>query len=214
MACTNWGYTQELTCNKDTASMMNDLRPDNRKAPNATNSKTSKLEFLYLKMVLLIAALMVMLSAGPAQAEQMQIGDLAGTVFSQGGGAFLPPQVLLGLRNGQVSPIMQFVTMNQMLNQCVAETLSPRIAPNLRDPYLVAKKKFECGLCRIKKCWQNGMLIQMLPLLAEESGDAEQAGNEQLAALLATAFQKDAACDGSGGGGFDPNLIQLLTQNR
>lgn len=121
--------------------------------------------------------------------------------FSAGGGAFLPIDVLHAMRYGDISPIMQFVLMNHIMNECIEAILKAPFLPLQRDPYLVAKKKFDYGLCRIKKCWQNAMLIQMLPLMRSGSG-------AQIAVVLANAFLEDEACDGGKGGGFDPNLIR------
>ncbi len=125
--------------------------------------------------------------------------------FRSGGGAFLPSGVLQTMRYGNISPIMQFVMMNHTMNECIEAILKPPFLPLERDPYLVAKKKFDYGVCRIKKCWQNGMLIQMLPLLKGGLG-----GSNDIAMVLAQAFQQDESCDGSEGGGFDPMLIGML----
>lgn len=166
----------------------------------------------FRSLALLAALTLAFLYAKPAQAES-NAADVYGWImnmgritFNSGGGAFLPTGVLNAMRYGQISPIMQFVTMNHLLNQCIANSLRPQIVPRLRDPYLVAQKKFQYGLCMVKKCWQNGMLVSLLPTLSR--GGAED--NSQLASLLAASFQKDPACDGSGGGGLDPNLLVLL----
>lgn len=138
----------------------------------------------------------------------IRLGPIA---FNKGGGAFLPASVLSGLRQGQVSPVLQFVMVNNLMAKCVKDTLN--YTPDIRDPYVVAKAKFDYGLCRIKKCFQQGMLIMILPQLSSHSGDGQdQSGASQQGLILAQAFKKDPACDGQGGDGLDPMLLAALAK--
>lgn len=156
--------------------------------------------------LLIISSLTISFHAKCEEADfYIWLMRMSNITFSTGGGAFLPIGVLRAMQYGNISPIMQFVMMNHTMNECIKAILKAPFLPLQRDPYLVAKKKFDYGVCRIKKCWQNGMLIQMLPLMKSDFG-----GSSQMGMLLAQAFQRDEACDGGEGGGFDPILIGLL----
>lgn len=142
-----------------------------------------------------------------AEAYQWITG-MGSVQFSQPGGVFLPTSVLRSMRDGQISPIMQFVLMNHTMNQCISRVLKDPYAPLIRDPYLVAKQKFDYGICYIKKCWQSNMLISLLPMLS--SGYDQEYGQQQMGVLLAQAFQKDESCDGtSGNNSIDANIMTL-----
>lgn len=175
--------------------------------PRVALTPDTSFTHIVLRGLFLIGLAVCLFGSKQARAENdmyqwlMHLGPIN---FSQGGGAFLPTGILSAMRNGQMSPIMQFVTMNHTMNKCIESVLKKPYPPLERDPYLVAKKKFDYAICRIKKCWQNAMLISMLPLMSGGGGDAA------MGPLLAQAFQKDKACDGSGGGGIDPNILILL----
>lgn len=136
------------------------------------------------------------------------ISQLGRITFSQGGAAFLPGGVVSAVSQGSISPIMQFVLVNSMMNQCIKNTF-PQY-PRRRDPFPLAAAKFANGLCLIKKCFQQGMLLMILPQLSGASrygGQSGQQGGQQMGAVLAQAFtKKDDAC----GGGSDPGIAQAL----
>jgi len=149
----------------------------------------------------------------PALAEQNSAGvydwimNTGQITFNSGGGAFLPTGVLNAMRYGQISPIMQFVTANHIMNSAIANALRPQLVPRQRDPFLVSQKKFTYGLCMIKKGWQNA--VSFLTLSAIQANNSFGGGQQQIAQVLIASFQKDPACDGSQGGGLDPNILQL-----
>jgi hypothetical protein len=168
------------------------------------------------KWILLGLVAIALLAAKPARGEGG--GNTAGVydwimnmgqvTFNNGGGAFLPTGVLNSMRYGQISPIMQFVTANHIMNSAIANALKPQLVPKQRDPFLVAQKKFTYGLCMIKKGWQSA--VSFLTLSAIHQNSSFGGGQEQIAQVLIQSFQKDPACDGSGGGGLDPNILALV----
>lgn len=110
---------------------------------------------------------------------------------------------------------MEFVLVDHVFNQCVINTY--KTIPARRDPFVVAAQKFAYGVCEIKKCFQNAMVMVLLPQMSCNpnvggSQDPQQRqGAQQSALLLLQVFQKDPACDGSNGGNaIDPNLILLI----
>lgn len=137
-------------------------------------------------------------------------GDMA---FSTSGAAYLPSSVYKAQRDEKLSPMLQFVLANQMMTKCVEDVQKQH--PGRRDPYVVAKQRYDYGTCRIKKCFQQGFLTMLLPDLtakpsvASEGEDSKKSG-AQMAQVLATAFKKDGACDGSSGGGIDPMLLMMI----
>lgn len=142
------------------------------------------------------------------------IANVGTIVFTQGGGAFLPPQVLQGMRNGWVSPILQFVLVNNLMTQCVNSVLETQLTA--RTPFVIADAVFKRGHCQLNRCFRQGMLIQMLPQLsnvvsAGGSSDAQRReGSQQAATLLAQNLAQDPSCDGAQQG-FDPLLLSIIT---
>jgi len=141
------------------------------------------------------------------------IAGLGPITFNKAGGAFLPLAVLNGLKQGKVSPIMLFVLSNNMMNKCVEDVV--KAVPDIRDPYTVAKAKFEYGVCRIKKCFQQGTLVLLLPQLSSNeraggsSDEQDRSSAQQTGVMLAQAFKKDPGCDGASDG-MDPMLLSVL----
>ena len=182
----------------------------------------SENSFPLFRFFLLAAFLLGLLGVDYAHAEsrpgdvnpQQYIGSLGQLTFSQGGGAFLPGSVLQSMRSGQISPIMQFVLLTNMMNQSVKKSLS--LVPDIRHPYVVAKAKFDYGICVIKKAFEEGMVIAMLPKLSNNrdyggyNDPAEQQANQQQALAMAQAFQKDASCSDGADSGFDPMILSLI----
>lgn len=136
--------------------------------------------------------------------------------FSPSGAAYLPSTVLQAMKAGQLSPVMQFALVNQMMNKCIADVVQKY--PARRDSYVTAKQKFDDGQCRIEKCYQQGVLLMMLPQLSTVSGagGAADAQLRQAAAAsalqFANAFKRSKACGASGGadGGIDPAYFTLF----
>ena len=144
------------------------------------------------------------------------IARMGNITFNQAGAAFLPLSVLRGMRDGQISPILQFVVANNLMTQCTKEVL--KRPPDIRDPYKVAAAKFNYGMCRIKKCFQQGMLMMILPQLSRNTSrgggatSAERQGSLQMGQIFAQAFQRDEKCDGQGTG-IDPFLLAVFLNN-
>ncbi len=169
---------------------------------------------LLSKWIFFALVALAVFAARPARAEPGNTGDVYSWImnmgqvtFNAGGGAFLPTGVLNSMRYGQISPMMQFVTANHIMNAAIANTLTPKMIPLQRDPFLVAQKKFTYGLCMIKKGWQNA--VSFLTLSAIQKNSSFGGGQQQIAQVLIQSFQKDPACDGTSGGGLDPNLLKL-----
>ncbi len=145
------------------------------------------------------------------------LGQRGPMAITSGGAVLLPNAAYSGLANGRVSPIMQFVLANHMMTSAVADAIRHR--PHRRTAYVVAKQMFEQGICRVKKAFQQAMLMSFLSGMSQNTRvggstdpqDRESSRQQSLAFL--TSFQKDGDCDGGGGGeGFDPMLLMLLQQ--
>lgn len=155
--------------------------------------------------------------ARPTAGNPLQyIGALGALTFGQSGGAFLPTSVLGAMKDGKVSGIMQFVLMSHMMNGCVVDAVK-RGKPGQREPYVVANAKFTYGICRIKKCFQQGMLMALISGMSSNEaaggGDAsDQSANREQGLIMAQAFQKDPSCDGKDNqnGGMDPMLLAMF----
>ncbi len=139
----------------------------------------------------------------------MQLGSPA---FTQGGGMFLPEELLNSLRGGDTSMIMQYVLINNLMNKCAADV--KRYTPKQSDPFTVAQSKFKYAQCRLQSCQAQGMLVLALPLLsdvASAGGSAEEAsGNRAYAQALAQGLSGQQSCGGSGSA-VDPALVNYLT---
>ena len=158
-------------------------------------------------MVFFVVLVCLVLGSRPAHGEAgavSWIANLGSIGFNATGAAFLPPQVLGSIRSGQVSPVMLFVTVNHLANSCIRNVLKKPYVPLERDPYLVAKKKWDGGYCMLTKCFNQGLLVQALPLLSQGGGSAS-AGP-----LMAQAFAQDPACNGGQGSGIDPTLLGMF----
>lgn len=162
---------------------------------------------------ILVAGFLIAFAPNEARAERpsasnplQYIGQLGQMGFAQGGGVFLPTAVLQSMGDGNISPIMQYVLVNTMFNQCIKDI--KKYTPKERDPFTVAKSKYTYGICRLNRCIQQGMLVLALPLLAED----EDAGGSAFAQALAQGFEGAESCGGQGPA-IDPMLIQLLSQN-
>lgn len=173
---------------------------------------------LLLRKSIFIAGLFFVFVAKNAVAERPTDSNAysylvnAGQVaFSKGGGAFLPMSVLQSLQGGSLSPVMQFVVVNQVMNQCIQKVLKE--VPFRREPYIVANKKFARGYCKIRKCFNEGILLQILPQMSSNpsyggSEDAQdRAGAQAMGLALAQAFNKEASCESGADNGMDPSLI-------
>lgn len=152
------------------------------------------------------------LASTPALGETAQayqwIAQLGKLSFNKGGAANIPGFVVGAMRSGDISPVMQFVMVNSLMNKCIKDTYAGY--PRRRDPFKLASAKFSNGLCRINKCFQQGMLILLLPQLSGKQrygGEAGKQSGGEMGKLLAQSFQKNGACPGG-----DQAMSQALLQ--
>ncbi len=140
------------------------------------------------------------------------IGQLGQIAFTQGGAASLPGYVISSMRGGSISPIMQFVLVNSLMNKCIKDTYS--FYPRRRDPYQLASAKFQYGMCRINKCFQQAMLLLVLPQLSgrtQYGGQPAQQSGGQIGAALAQSFQQQNGCGNNGNDkGISAQLLQAF----
>jgi len=169
-----------------------------------------------LAILLLAFSLTVTARAEDAGQAYSYIANLGQMSFSQGGAVSIPGYVLGSMRSGQVSPLMQFVLVNSMMNKCIKDTYN--FYPRRRDPFQLANAKFAYGVCKIQKCYQQGMLLLLLPKLSGRSqyGGADgQSSGQQTGALLAQAFAGGAKCGGSSNdSGISAALLQAFGSGR
>lgn len=157
------------------------------------------------------------LSKGETAEAQGWISQLGQVGFQPSGAAMLPPAVISSMREGDISPIMQFVLASHMMNSCVKDVTKPGAYPKRRDPYVVAKAKFDYGICRIKKCFQQAMLMLILPQMSsnERNGGSSDPGtqdsSQNLGMVMAQAFQKDKGCTGGSGSGSSSGISSGIT---
>lgn len=135
------------------------------------------------------------------------IAQLGRVGFGRGGAAYLPTAVIKQQISPGISPVMQFILVNHLMNQCVESARS--MAPGKLESYGSAKSKFTYGVCRLQHCFEQGLL---LTALARGGDSQDKAGQQQKAAILASAFQSQGGCDGSSSG-IDSALVQAATQN-
>lgn len=107
---------------------------------------------------------------------------------------------LNSLSQGSVAPIQHFALIQDLMNKCVQQVEGK--VPQKLDPFVVAKKAFEGGNCRIAKCFQFGMLVSILPMLASKdhlgnpiAAQAKQANAQQALVLAQSYSQSNSDCD-------------------
>ncbi len=164
----------------------------------------------FLIAMLLFLSLAAQAENRPTSGNPLQfISDLGPPAFSNAGGVFLPLSVVDGLKQGSVSPIMQFVLVQHTINSCTKNVLSK--TPGIRDPYTVALATFQWGVCFMTSCLKNVLLLQMIPLLSQNYGDAtDQASAKQQGLVMAQAFQRQEGCGAQGDAGIDPAILQAF----
>ena len=134
--------------------------------------------------------------------------------FSQGGAALIPSGVLQPIANGQISPIMQFVLVNSMMTKCIKN--AAKDVPARREAFVSANAKFTNGYCKIRKCFEQGMLMGMLSQLSSNpnyggsSDESERNGSQMMGLVLAQSFQKENGCGGASDSGINPALLQAI----
>lgn len=134
------------------------------------------------------------------------LGDLA---FSSAGGVFLPLSVVSGLKQGHISPIMQFVLVQHTINSCTKNVISK--TPDIRDPYVVSLATFKWGVCFMTSCFKNILILQMIPLLSSGYGNENDQKQAKIQGLfLANSFKSQPGCGAQGDPGIDPALIQAF----
>jgi hypothetical protein len=178
---------------------------------------------MFLKALCAFVFAITLFIGGQAKAESRPtasnplgyIGSLGAMTFGQSGGAFLPMSVIGAMKDGKISPVMQFVAMNHMMDGCIVDTVK-RGKPGQREPYVVANAKFVYGICKIKKCFNQAMLVSLLSAQSENESAGADEGNEAFGLAFAQATQKDPSCDGQDdeNGGMDPMLLMAFMGKR
>ena len=181
-----------------------------------------RLKKLYPAGIAVLLFLAAVLSLSEARGERPDdngnplgwINSLGKIGFTQGGAALVPGGVLRSLEGGQVSSISQYVLVNSLMNKCTKQAISEY--PRRRDPYPMARAKFDHGVCRIQMCFQQGVLMTMLPQLSaiQKNGGAVDTSirdqSQKLMLLLISQFSQQQGCDGQQGTGIDPGFAQIL----
>lgn len=168
----------------------------------------------FIKVMLLGGFLLSLFISGPARAES--VTDLGSISFSSGGAAQFTDRVLQSLQNGSVSPVLQYVLLNNTMTQAIEQSLAQ--TPDTRLPYTAALEKFNWGICNLTKSFQTSMVLTLLP---QTSANRQSGGSNdplvrqaklQQALSMATEFSKDRGCDNSNSNdsGFDSAILRLL----
>lgn len=169
------------------------------------------MRYLFFIMSLLIFAAKLRAEANPTS----YIANLGQVPVNNTGAAFIPPPVMGAMTDGKISPIMQFVLINHVLDSCIKATLQN--PPGRRTPYVAAKKQYDEGICKIQKCFQQGMVLGLIgqtsdkPKNGGSADPAERQSSANLGLMFAMTSQKED-CGGSGAG-MDPNMIQMLAKS-
>jgi len=184
------------------------------------------LDSLLLRIFLLGVFFLALFINNPARAETIPsdqvLSALGGQIrFTNGGAPQINRQVLQYMRNGQVATTTQFVVLNQVLMDSVTTVSSGASLPTDRSPYVVAKAKFDAGLCIINKAFQNALVLALVPQISsvrQNGGDndpAVQKAKQQQALAMAQAFSGVRGCDPqSQESGFDQNLLSFIQSLR
>jgi hypothetical protein len=172
----------------------------------------------FIKVMLLGGFLLSLFISGPARAQSVDdwISSLGSISFSSGGAAQFTDGVLQSLQNGSVSPVLQYVLLNNTMTQAIEQSLAQ--TPDTRLPYTAALEKFNWGICNLTKSFQTSMVLTLLPQTSANSkrGGSNDPGVRQAklqqALSMATEFSKDRGCDNSNSNdsGFDSAILQLL----
>lgn len=173
------------------------------------------------KSLLIVGFLLSLFMSNPVRGEgtcQSYIEDQRSIPFNTAGAIILPPSILSCLTEGTVSPVLQFTLFNHILNQAVQKTVD--LTPNVRVPYVVAKKNFERGICQLTKIFQAAVVLVLLPQLSrnnQNGGSPDPAAcraKQQQALIMAQAFSNTAACGNSNEEGFDSNILRIIDSAR
>lgn len=157
-----------------------------------------------ISYLVFIFSILVTLRAFAETSVQSYIKSMPNVQVSDKGGVFLPPAVYKAMGSNQVSDVQQFALAQNIMNSCVRKVIS---APfDQRTPYVEAAKAFENGKCRISRCYQQAMLVSLLPMLV-----GNKAGGGSTQALMAQALQgsQSDTCAGSGPA-FDSGLVNFV----
>lgn len=181
------------------------------------------LDSLLLRIFLLGGFLLALFISNPARAEGTigtdVIAQLTGGQihFTNGGAPQLSGQLLNYMRNGQVAPATQFIVLNQLLADAVKTVNNDPHLPAARSPYVVAKARFDQGLCFVNKAFQNALILALVPQMSavtQNGGDNDpgvRQAKQQQALAMAQAFARIRGCDPeSEESGFDQNLLAFV----
>jgi hypothetical protein len=182
-----------------------------------------QLDSLLLRIFLLGGFLLALFISNPARAEgtidtERILRLLAQqSQFNSGGTLQLNREFLRYMQNGQVAPATQFIALNQVLVDAVKTVNGGSHLPTARSPYVVAKARFDQGLCIVNKAFQNALVLALVPQMSsvrENGGDNDpgvRQAKQQQALAMATAFSRMRGCDPeSESSGFDQGLLSII----
>lgn len=163
------------------------------------------------KAIIFVFVLFLGTFSQTAQAEARPTSDnylqwiafLGDVQFADAGAAYIPSVVLQATQQGKVSPALQLALTAHIMSKCTQRVVAQ--APSQLDPYAKDKILFDDGICRIQKCFQQ---IMLLDLLNQAGQSTNSAGAKQQAIALGNSFRNER-CSG-GGDGVDALLLALL----
>jgi len=176
-----------------------------------------QLDSIFIKVILLVGFLLSLFLSSPARAESIlqYIQSLQSIPVTSGGATVIPSSVLLGLTQGALSPVAQYVLVNNIVTNAVNDGVNQ--TPDARLPFVNAKTRFEEKICAVTKSFQTALVVALLPQTSSirENGGSSDPGvrqaKQQQALAMAQAFAGAGSCNpASSASGFDPNIITVL----
>lgn len=157
-----------------------------------------------------LSATVAIATGRPANQELYSwLSGLGPASVTEGGTLLLPQNVLASQAQGQIPGVLQFVMQNHLMNKCIRQAIDE--APSRRTPFVGSMAAFNKGLCILSKCFQQEILMMVLPQLGAGLNDP---ATKDTALSMISAFGQGESCDGTNDRGIDPLLINLLTQKR
>ena len=171
------------------------------------------------RALILGAFLLSLMLSSPARAESDLLNNFWGGInqinFNQSGASFIPLNVVQPMSNGDISPLLQYVALNKLLNKAIKDAMAKTPAP--RDPYVVAKQKWDFGICQLTQTYKTMQVMVMLPQMSnqKQNGGSNDVAIRQAALTqalaLAQAMAGSKGCDpNSNDSGFDSQFLNFL----
>ncbi len=164
----------------------------------------------------------VLLCSHPAIAESdpnQAIAAMGQLGFTKSGAVQMPSAILQGIGGGQVNSFMIFIVMNHVMNQCIEDVLAPEYAIRMREPTVPAQAKFDYGMCRVRKCYLQSLLMlfgaEIRGSFSTHSGSdpVMSQSAQQLGATFMAGFGQDPPCAQGEDSGIASALIQVFQSN-